>query len=95
MRATSQANNLTLPLNFDNAQGKAEANPNENSPDAHGPLMKTSSMNMTNNKQQPGNQSNDEQNSSSILAKSQHIRTGRVGGKDDDTFSQGNRSTTT
>ena len=50
MRATSQVNNLTLPLNFDNAQGKAEANANESSPDAHGPLMKTSSMNMTNNK---------------------------------------------
>ena len=50
MRATSQVNNLTLPLNFDNAQGKAGANANETSPDAHGPQMKTSSMNMTNNK---------------------------------------------
>jgi hypothetical protein len=82
MRATSQINNQTLPLNFGNAE-KLNVGANDTSiASVHIPVITTSAINM-----------NMHAESSPIRPQQNIVKIAKV--RDDDTFSQGNRSTTT
>ena len=82
MRATSQINNQTLPLNFGNAE-KLTVGANDISiASVHIPVITTSAINM-----------NTHAESSPIRPQQNIVKIAKV--RDDDTFSQGNRSTTT